>query len=67
MAHIIALVVKAILVYLYARTYANAAILLQAADNNRGVFSEDYNVVSVWLKIRTFVLYVMASDKRRAA
>jgi hypothetical protein len=58
MAHIIALVVKEVLKVLHAREYADATKLLQAAEENRGNFSEDCNALSVWLKIRTFVLFV---------
>jgi hypothetical protein len=63
MAYIITLVVNVILVFLHARTYADAAVLVQAAEDNRGVFSLECNTKSIWLKIRTFVLYIMASDE----
>jgi hypothetical protein len=67
MAHIIALVVGAVLTFLQAGTYADAAVLLQAAEDNKGVFSSDCSALSVYQKIRTLVLYIMASDERRAA
>lgn len=67
MAHIIALVVDEVLKFLRAGTYADAAALLQYTEDNGGTFSFDCNSLSVYQKIRAFVLYIMASDERRVA
>ena len=64
MAHIIALVVKEVLKCLHAGEYADAARILQATEENRGNFADNCNALSVWLKIRTFTLFVQASDER---
>jgi hypothetical protein len=67
MAYIIALVAGAIYTTLGAGTYADAAAQLQYAEEHGGVFSAECNEWSVYLKVRTFVLYIQGSDECRRA
>jgi hypothetical protein len=52
---------------LKSRNYAQAAKLVARANANGGVFAiEDCSTLSVYQKIRAFVLWIQGSDDRRA-
>lgn len=66
MVHIIALICSTVLNNKKSSTYAEAAALVQEAADNHGIFNDNCNFLSVFQKIRTFVLFIMGSDERRA-
>jgi hypothetical protein len=66
-AHIIALVVQAVLKQLKSGTYDEAVKLVNRVHDNGGDFSNlGCDSLSVWQKVRSFVLWIMGSDERRA-
>jgi hypothetical protein len=67
-AHIIALVVGDILAKLKSGTHKEAAELVAKATENDGAFClSDCSALSVYQKVRAFVLWVQGSDERRAS
>lgn len=66
-AHIIALIVDAILTALKRGTYKEAIELVAEINDKGGVFSAECCLsLSVYQKIRAFVLWIQSSDERRA-
>ncbi len=66
-AYIIVLVVSTVLKSLYTRIYVDVATLLQAVKENKGVFPPECNALSVYQKIRAFVLYIIVSEECRVS
>jgi hypothetical protein len=67
-AYLIALVVGAVLKQLKSGTYAEAlALVAQTNDGNSTFDSVTCSALSVYIKVRTFVLWVMADEARRIA
>jgi hypothetical protein len=67
MAHIISLVVDAVLAKLKSGCYKEAIELVAQAEVQNGQFDDfDCSSLSVYQKIRTFVLWIQGSDERRA-
>jgi hypothetical protein len=64
-AHIISLIVDAIFAKLKAGDYAQAAALIEKTGN-KAFTQGDCSSLSIYMKIRTFVLWIMKSDDRRA-
>jgi hypothetical protein len=68
-AHIISLVVNAVLDKLKSGSYKEAAELVaEANDSSDSIFEyETCSTLSVYMKVRAFVLWIQGSDERRAA
>src|SRR5947199_8842323 len=65
--YIIMLVVGNILAQLKSGTYKQVAKLVTTANTNRSVFApNECSALSVYQKVRAFVLWIQDSDERRA-
>jgi hypothetical protein len=67
-AHIISLVVAKVLAKLKSGDYAQTAALVEGANANGGTFTEDdCLILSIYQKVRAFVLWIQGSDDRRVS
>jgi hypothetical protein len=65
LAHILALIAESVFKHLKSGTTKDAQTIINSVLEGNGQFPTECASLSVWMKIRTMVLWIMGSDERR--